>query len=120
MQANVTELDKLQGKLRRFRPWFEATPQSLGAMEALVSAFPDSGETWAKSVQIRDADTAGPGVPFIKVTCTGFARSQTALSELIERVRSKPGVVELQRQQVRGEKPIQFSFTYKWEARDAK
>ncbi len=111
MRGNVAELDVLQGKIRQFRPWFEPAPQTLAVFEALAGAFPDSGEVWAKGIQITDG---------AKVTCAGFTRNQPALLAVLDRLRARPEVSGLQVQQVRGENPIQFSVTYKWEAKHAK
>lgn len=110
MRGNVSELETLQTKIRQYRPWFEPAPQTLEVIEALVGAFPDQGDVWAKSIQVSEAS---------KVTCTGFARSQAALMGVLDRLRARPDVTGLQLQQVRGENPVQFSFTYKWEAKHA-
>ncbi len=111
MRKNVAELDALQQKIRRFRPWFEPTPQSLQLLQSLVAAFPEQGDVWAKSVQIGEGS---------KVTCTGLARSQPALMGLLDRLRARPDISGVSLQQIRGDNPIQFSVTYKWEARHEK
>jgi hypothetical protein len=111
MQKNVAELELFQQKIRQFRPWFESTPQSVQILEAVTSAFPEQGDVWAKSVQINEG---------AKVTCSGFARTQPALMGFLDRLRSRPDVAMLQVQQVRGENPVQFSVTYKWEPQNAK
>jgi hypothetical protein len=111
MRVSVTELETLQQKIRRFRPWFEPAPQTLQALENLTESFPETGEVWAKSIQVSED---------YKVTCSGFARSQSAWTALFERLRKRPDVSGLQVIQVRGENPVQFTIIYKWEPRDAK
>ena len=111
MRRNVAELESLQLRIRQFRPWFDPAPQTVQLLEGVIGAFPESGEVWAKSIDVNETG---------KVTCAGFARSQPALTSLIDRLRSRPGIVGLQRQQERGENPIQFSFTFQWEPHDAK
>ncbi len=111
MRRTVTDLESLQQRIRQFRPWFEPAPQSLQIVEGLATAFPDQGDVWAKSVQVMEGT---------KVTCTGFARNQSALLAWFDRLRSRKDVTGLQVQQVRGENPIQFSITYKWESPDGK
>jgi len=106
MKKNVAELDALQQKIRQFRPWFEPAPQVLQVIENVVAAFPEQGDVWAKSLQVTDGN---------KVTCTGFARNQAVLLALLERMRAMPGVTDLQRGPMRGDNPVQFSFTCKWE-----
>lgn len=106
MRRKVADLESLQQRIRQFRPWFEPAPQSLQIIEGLATAFPEQGDVWAKSVQVVDGT---------KVTCSGFARNQTSLLAWFDRLRSRKDVTGLQVQQVRGENPIQFSITYKWE-----
>ena len=111
MRRKVADLEALQGRIRQFRPWFEPAPQSLQIVEGLAAAFPDQGDVWAKNVQVVDGT---------KVTCTGFARSQSALLAWFDRLRARPDVTGLRVEQVRGENPIQFSVAYKWEPHDAR
>jgi Tfp pilus assembly protein PilN len=81
-------------------------------LEALNGAFPDQGDVWAKTLQFS-------GDP-MKVNCAGFAKNQAALMAFVDRLRARPEVQGVQIQQVRGDNPLQFSLTYRWEARDAK
>ena len=111
MKRNVVDLESLQQDIRRFRPWFEPAPLNLLALESITEAFPEQGEVWAKSVQIGED---------FKVTCSGFAQNQPALLAMLGRLRARTDVTAVQVQSVRGEKPVQFSFTYKWVPRDAK
>ena len=106
MRDNVEQLDALQQKIRRFRPWFDPAPETLLALESLVAAFPEQGDVWAKNIQIS---------PGFHVTCTGFARSKAALDSMVDRLRARPGVTGLQVPQLRGDKPVQFSITYVWQ-----
>jgi hypothetical protein len=112
MRRKVAELESAQQRIRQFRPWFDPAPQSLQIVESLAATFPDQGDVWAKSLQVIDGT---------KVTCSGFARNQSALLAWFDRLRSRRDVSGLQVQQVRGENPIQFSITYKWgETHDGK
>jgi hypothetical protein len=107
MRSAVTELETLQGRIRQFRPWFERTPVALTILGGLVAAFPETGEVWAKSVEIKENSS---------VVCSGFARTQGAWMDFLDRLRGQAGVVELQVQSVRGESPVQFALSYRWEA----
>lgn len=111
IQPRATELEKLQKGIHQFRPWFEPTPRALQVVENLATAFPDSGEVWAKTIQLGAEN---------KVSCSGFARNQGAWLAFLERLRKRKDVSSLQVQQVRGDNPIQFSIIYKWEAGDGK
>ncbi len=106
MKKTVAELETLQKKIRQFRPWFDPTPQDMQILEGLISSFPESGEVWAKGIQINDEG---------KVTCTGFTRNEPALVAVLDRLRARKDVTALQRGPSRGNNPIQFTFTYKWE-----
>ena len=111
MRDRVTELEKLQQGIRQFRPWFEPVPRDLQVIENLAAAFPETGEVWAKSIQLGENN---------KVSCSGFARNQAAWLGFLDRLRKRKDVSGLQVQQVRGDNPIQFSINYKGEATDAK
>jgi Tfp pilus assembly protein PilN len=122
MRNSVAELDGLQQNIRRFRPWFAGSPQKLQALETLFAAFPEKGEVWARSVQLaayqeksENSSRMVVSTEASKVTVSGFARSQAALMGLQEHLRKQSGVSALQLQQVRGNNPIQFSLTFKWE-----
>lgn len=108
MRDNVSQLDALTQKIHRFRPWFDPVPETLQAVESLIAAFPDQGDVWAKSIQFT---------PGYHVTCTGFARSQSALVSMVDRLRARPGITGLQVPQLRGgdKQNVQFSITYVWQ-----
>ncbi len=105
MRDNVADLDGLQQKIRRFRPWFEPNPVTVQTLEGLFDVFPEGGDVWAKSIQVNAAGL---------VTCTGFAKTQKALIDLTERLRKKPGVSGVTLKNQRSENPIQFTFTCQW------
>ncbi len=111
MRIKVANVEKVQQRIRLFRPWFEPTPQNLQVLEVLDSAFPEIGDVWAKSVTIADG---------AKITCIGYARNQGTLLSFLDRLRARPEVASVQIQQERGENPIQFSMTFKWAPNDAK
>ncbi|MBN1676050.1 MAG: hypothetical protein JXR37_33710 [Kiritimatiellae bacterium] len=105
IEPTVTELQQLQKKIRQFRPWFDAAPRSLEILEGLTAAFPQDGVVWARSVEIKENRL---------VSCSGFARSQTAFMETLDRLRGRPEIDDVQVQQVRGADPIQFTFKFIW------
>lgn len=111
MSGKVTAVEKLQTRIRLFRPWFDPAPQTLQILEALDSAFPEQGDVWAKSVQVSDG---------AKINCVLFARNQAAMLAFLTRLRAHKDVSSVQVQTQRGENPIQFSMTYRWGHADAK
>ena len=103
MRDNVADLDGLQQKIRRLRPWFDPAPVTVATLEKLFGLFPEGGDVWAKSIQVNAGGL---------ITCTGFARSPKALLDLLARLGDKKSgfnAVALKNQ--RGENPIQFTFT---------
>ena len=112
MKNSVAELEAIQQKTRQFRPWFEPTPQSLQILQTLIAAFPEKGEVWTKSVQIKGASDGTN-----KVVCSGFARNQPALMAMMDRLLKTPGVTALS-QRTLGNNPVQFTATYLWKPRN--
>ncbi len=105
MRNQVADLDVLQQKIRRFRPWYDRTPTRLQLLEGLFAAFPDGGDVWAKSITVKGTT----------VSCTGFARTEDARLAMMKRLIARPDVSELKTVQTRGASPsIQFTFTYRW------
>ncbi len=102
MHDNVAELDGLQQKIRRLRPWFDAAPVTVATLEKLFGLFPEGGDVWAKSIQVNGG----------LITCTGFARNQKALLDLTGRLSGKDsGFSAVTLKSQRGENPIQFTLT---------
>jgi hypothetical protein len=106
MKSEVAELESVQLSIRQFRPWFGHEPRGLRCLEVLVSAFPESGEVWAKNAQLSDVG---------KVTCIGMARDRNAVQALTQRLRAHPEVKNIQIQQEKGDKPVTFTIVYQWE-----
>ena len=103
MRDNVADLDGLQQKIRRLRPWFDPVPVTVATLEKLFGQFSEGGDVWAKSIQVNAGGL---------ITCTGFARNQKALLDLTGRLGDKKtgfNAVTLKSQ--RGENPIQFTLT---------
>jgi hypothetical protein len=100
MQPVVTELESVQANIRQFRPWFDATPRSLHILEGLAAAFPDTGEVWAKTIEIREGG---------RVACAGMARDQVTWMAFQNHVRARTEFRDVQVQQVRGE-PCSICF----------
>ncbi len=102
MRDNVADLDGLQQKIRRLRPWFDPVPVNVQTLEKLFGLFPEGGDVWAKSIQLNGG----------LITCTGFARNQKALLDLTSRLADKKsGFSGVALKNQRGENPIQFTIT---------
>jgi hypothetical protein len=105
IQPVVAELEVVQANIRQFRSWFDTTPRSLLIFEGLVSAFPETGDVWAKTIEFREGG---------RLACAGLARDQDAWMDFLARLRGRPEFSDVQVQQVRGEDPVQFTFTCTW------
>ena len=105
MADKVTELETLQGKIRQFRPWYSSSAQSLQIAKRLTEAFPREGSIWVKSFEIKENN---------KIFCSGSARNNQALLNVMEKLRAMDDINDLTLQQVRGESPVQFAFNFEW------
>jgi hypothetical protein len=104
MRTTVHELEEAQTKIRRFRPWFDDSLCGLTILRRLTEAFPEDGSVTAKVVEIRDLSV---------VTCSGISRDNQALLRTLARLRSVPGIPEVNLGPTRGQSPaIQFTFTF--------
>jgi hypothetical protein len=102
----VGQLEKIQGNIRQFRPWYDGSFKHLAILRQLSQAFPEDGAVTAKNITIRDGGT---------VTCSGTARDNAALQAMETRLAALPGVSEVHHEQSRGSKPpIQFVFNFKF------
>ena len=107
MADKVTELETLQGKIRQFRPWFDSSVQSLEIAKYLTQAFPRDGSIWVKSFEIKENK---------KVFCSGSARNNQDLLDVMEQLRKTEDISDVTLQQVRGESPVQFAFNFEWKS----
>ena len=105
MHAKVTELQELQGKIRRFRPWSQNDLSTLQIMRRITEAFPEDGLVSAKIIEIRDGNI---------ISCIGTARDNSSLLATIDRLRSSDHVRDLRVDQIRGNAPLQFTFNFLW------
>jgi hypothetical protein len=106
MRATVGQLEGLQEQIRQYRPWFDESVRGLAILRCLTEAFPEDGSVTAKTVEIRDLSA---------VTCTGTAKSYPALLKIVEQLRTRPQVPEVNLGPTRGQSPaLQFTFNFQW------
>jgi hypothetical protein len=105
MERNATEIDNLQQRIKKFRPWFDDSLGSLSILRRLTEAFPEDGVVSAKTVEIRD---------LAAVTCTGTAQNSQALLKTLDQLRAVKEVTHVTIDQIRGGKPLQFTFNFHW------
>lgn len=105
IEPKVAELETLQEKVKKFRLWFDDTIQSLEIASTVTEAFPEEGSVWVKTLEIKD---------LFNVYCSGFARTNRDWLSMRDRLSETPAVEALRVEQVRGDEPLQFSFSFRW------
>ncbi len=105
IEPRVTELENLQAKIRKFRPWFDDTHRALRIIQKVTEAFPEDGVVTAKTLELRELSV---------VICTGSAQDNQALVKMTDRLRAAKEVRDLKIDQTRGKSPLQFSFNFGW------
>ncbi|KPL10959.1 hypothetical protein AMJ85_05035 [candidate division BRC1 bacterium SM23_51] len=115
IEPRVKEIAAVQEKVRQFRPWFDDSARSLTIARCLTEAFPEDGTVWAKTVEIKELPDSGK----ITVSCSGKAQSNREWLRMLERLRETNGVEDLRFQQVRGENPLQFTLSFRWNTGEA-
>lgn len=103
MRPAVENLENLQRRIRQFRPWFDDSLPCLTILRVLTKAFPEDGVVTARSVEIRGGSA---------VTCSGTARDNTVLLQVLNRLRATAEVRDVKLGQVRGTSPMQFTFEF--------
>ncbi len=105
MRPQVEELEALQQQIKKFRPWFDDSCRSLSIMRKLTEAFPEDGVVSAKTFEIRDLSL---------VTCSGVARDQQGFLKMLDQLRATREIGNVTVDQVRGQRPMQFTFNFRW------
>lgn len=108
--AQVAKIEARQNFLRKYGGWFRNEPLSLQILRAVTRAFPEDGAVWVKNLELREQD----GDNLKRVSCSGQARGNREWLQAREKLSQTPGIEKLEVQQVRGEAPLQFSFTFTW------
>ncbi len=106
MEAQVTQLDAVQGRIREFRPFYDTTFRSLSIMKRVTECFPDNGSVTAKTFEVH-----GNSV----VSISGTARDNASLLRTTDLLRKAKEIQGLKIEQIRGKTPMQFTFTFRWD-----
>ncbi len=105
IQPRVTELENLQGEIRKYRPWFGEPARSLNILRELTLAFPEDGSVTAKTIEIRD-QTA--------ISCLGTAKDNAALFKVLDKLRAVKDIYGAGYETIQGKSPIQFTIAFHW------
>ena len=108
MKVRVTQIDDMQGKIRKFRPWYDESFRALSILKKVTEAFPEDGAVAAKSVEIRDRSG---------VTCSGTARSNQAWLKMLDQLRASKQITDVKVEHIKGGQngqPMEFTFNFQW------
>ncbi len=101
----VHDLEDMQAQIRRFRPWFDESHNTLSILRRLTEAFPDTGVVTARTLEIRDSSA---------VTCSGTARDNQSFLHMLDQLRAAREVGHVKVDQLRGKTPLQFTLNFQW------
>lgn len=105
MATQVAELEATQGRIREFRPWYDASFRNLTIIKRVVECFPDNGSVTAKTFEIHSPAT---------ISVSGTARDNASLLRTLDQLRQAKEIQGLKIEQIRGKTPLQFNFTFRW------
>ena len=108
MATRVTQIDQLNGKIRKFRPWYDESFRAMTILKTLTEAFPEDGSVSAKSIEIRDRSG---------VTCSGTARNNAAWLKMRDKLNASKQVADLKVEHIKGgqnNQPLEFTFNFHW------
>jgi hypothetical protein len=111
IQKRVYLLEDTQADIREFRAWYDDSYRELTILKRLTECFPEDGTVSAKQIEMRDPNKPGE---LLKVTCTGTARSQSALIHVTDKLGAARNVANVHTEQTRGVSPTEFTFNFEW------
>lgn len=102
MDPRVKKVENIQKKVRTFHPWFDPSAASLRIALGLVTAFPEEGTVWAKSVEIKDLSE-------VNITCNAISERNRQM--LLASLRKIPEIKDVALGTTRLN---QFSLKFHW------
>jgi hypothetical protein len=108
MKTRVAQIDDMNAKIRKYRPWFDESFRTLTILKKLTEAFPEDGSAAVKSIEIRDRSG---------VTCTGTVRNNDAWLKVQDRLRNSRQITDVELKYLKGGQngqPKELSFTFRW------
>jgi hypothetical protein len=104
MEPDVKEVTMLQDKLRKYRPWHDSEIRSLAILKEMTKAFPEEGNVWVKSVEIRNMSS---------LQVSGEAKNERVWLEMLGKMRVNPIITNLKVSQVKeGNGILQFTMSF--------
>lgn len=106
MSDRVRELEEIEQNIRRFRPWYDNSVQTLRIMRGVTEAFPEDSSVTAKTLEIHDNG---------QISCSGTARDQQSVFRVMDALRSNREVANVQIDHFQGNSPLRFTLNIRWE-----
>jgi hypothetical protein len=106
MAPRAKELSDDQDRIKKFRAFYDRSFRDLRILQHIKDAFPDDNTVSAKTIDVRD---------LANVTCSGVARDNDAYVRVFGKLSDDTNEISQIHQEVRGQKPMQFSLTFQFE-----
>lgn len=105
IESDVKQVETLRDNVRKYRPWFDDSVQSLRIMKTLTGAFPPDGSVYAKTIKITNQE---------KIICTGMSRNDTVRQQMAKQLQDASGFDDMHID-VQGQPPQQqFTLSCVW------
>lgn len=105
IESNVKNVETLRDNVRKNRPWFDDSVQSLRIVKTLVGTFPPDGSVYAKSIKISNQE---------KIVCTGMSRNDAVRQQMAKQLQDATGFDDMHID-VQGQPPQQqFTLSCVW------
>ena len=107
MAGDLAEAKAVIDRVNFARPWYDRRPSYLQCMREVTNAFPQEGVIWATSLAIQED---------MKVVLSGKAVSESAVLDVLDRLKANPKLVEVKqlylRQAARQRREVAFSMSF--------
>jgi hypothetical protein len=105
IEPRVAQIDRMQSQIRKYRPWYDESFQTLSILRRLTEAFPEDGAVSAKTIEIRELST---------VSCVGTAKDRNSLIVMQGKLSRARGVSNVNIDTIAGTSPLRFTMKFAW------
>jgi len=114
MHDDLAEAEDVIDKVIFARPWYDRRPSYLDCMREVTLAFPQEGLIWTTSLAVQQ--DMHEGRPVRKVVLSGKAIDESAVLDVLDRLKANPRLSEVKplylRQVVRQGRQVAFAITF--------
>lgn len=108
MEKPVNQIKDMEGRIRKYRPWFDESYRALSILKAVTQSFPEDSSVSAKSIEIRDRSG---------VTVSGTARNNQAFLRMRDLLAKNKQVHDLKggpQKSAPNNQLVEFTFNFHW------